>query len=304
MVLLAAGLSGLAIAGAFWATVHSYFGQTALSSRLSKLPADASVPIREDRDAPLGAKGKSTVNVSDLGSDRILHNLFLAGIRNWRTIRVFQAFTKLSFILPSALGVVYLLSGRLSSANLFSLGALGLGLFLFVHAFTTLLKKKRQSKIVRTLPEFFDLLVVCIEAGLNFTAALPRVIKECDPQDPLVREFAVMYHEYLGGLSMAQACERLAKRCGVPDLSVILNSVVQCDQMGTSLANTLRVQADELRDKYRQRMREKAHQISVKILFPIMLILGGVLLPMSFGPVVYKLNRALEHTQPAHGGSR
>ena len=115
-------------------------------------------------------------------------------------------------------------------------------------------------------------------------------------KEPIVKEFDHMHHELMGGLSLPQACDRLARRCEVPDLSVILISIVQSDQMGSGLAQVLRVQAHELRDKLRQRMREKAYRIPVKLLFPMVLIFM-TLFAMTLGPAFLTLSTGFDLQQ-------
>jgi tight adherence protein C len=146
--------------------------------------------------------------------------------------------------------------------------------------------------ILRSLPQFLDLLLISVEAGMAFTAALERVIKEVDPREPLTREFSQMYHEFLGGLPLSEACERMTKRCQVPDVGIVLSSIVQSDQMGASLGNNLRIQSGDLRDKYRQRLRARAHKIPVKIIFPMLLSFGMIFF-LTLGPAFYQLQYLL-----------
>ncbi len=235
---------------------------------------------------------KDVLSYEDCGNDRIKQDLFLAGVRKQGQVKWILLFHKAIIFFPFIyLGWRWLMNSlnwNLFFYALVSYFALSVTSSLLVRGF----KIKRQKKIKRAMPEFFDLMIVCLEAGLNFTAALPRVIKDSEPDEPLVKELDLLYHEFLSGLPLPVACERATKRCQVPEFTRILNAIVQSDKMGTSLSNTLRVQAAELRDKLKQLMREKAHKIPVKLIFPIALILVGVLMPLLGGTAFYRLYTA------------
>ena len=188
--------------------------------------------------------------------------------------------------------ISHALQGQLDLKHSMSALLAGVIIYLYTHLILKIAREKRQKLILRSLPQFLDLLVVCVEAGLSFTAALERILKEMEKENPLTKEFKVMYNEFLGGLSLKQACERLDKRCDVPDLSLLLTSIVQSDQMGASLGNTLRTQATEIRDKYRQRVRTRALKIPVKILFPMIPIFLAFML-VNLGIIGFQINNAI-----------
>ncbi len=88
------------------------------------------------------------------------------------------------------------------------------------------------------------------------------------------------------GQSRRQAYEALANRSNVPDLRRFMRAVIQADTYGISIADVLRTQADEMRMKRRQRAEEKAMQIPVKVIFPLMLCILPVLFIVLLGPAV------------------
>lgn len=289
-IFFSACLLGLSTACVAWVMVHHFQSRAVLANRMTGVTDGYTFPYALPGQSLLGKNDDhSTITLDESYADKTARQLFLAGFRSQKTVRFYANLKRLSLILPFGLILLYLLTNSLTIKNFISSWALGAMFYFYVHFLLIKLKQKRQRSILRDLPQFFDLLVVCIESGLNFTAALPRVIQELDPKAPLIREFNTMHYEFLGGLSLTQACDRLSRRCEVPDLSVILNSVVQSEQMGSALANTLRIQSEELRDKQRQRMRERAHQIPIKILFPMMLIFITLFI-MTLGPAGTKLN--------------
>jgi len=292
MILLPAFLFAISAGCAIWIVIRRYENQRAMSNRLSRLAQDAPSPTNLYEKPMIGLKKETELTQATNKSDKLANELFLAGMRSKRQLQIYKLLLKLSLIVPFIIIGIFALTGSLDMENMIRAGFVGLAIAVYVRFSVKVALKKRRKKILRELPQFLDLLVICVEAGLNFTAAIERMLKEVDPNEPLTKEFSLMYQEYLGGFSLAQACGRLDKRCGVADLSVILNAIVQSDQMGASLGGTLRVQAEELRDKYRQRMREKAYRIPIKILFPTLMIFFTIFV-ITLGPTFYQMSKVM-----------
>jgi len=287
-ILMIAALIGFATSFVCWVTMRRHMETALLKSRTSSMVGAIQLPYPIGGSAADLGGGAGWVTLEDARKDKIARDLFVAGLRDRRTVRLFHLLNHLSWFLPVTLMVGAVLMrlptlmdiGLWCAAGLFAFGALRLTL--------RSLKAKRQKRILKIMPQLLDLMIVCIEGGLNFTAALPRVLREMDSKEPLVREFALMHHEFMGGIPLREAMDRLAARCEVPDLAVVLNAITQSEQMGTSLGQTLRIQAAQLRDKKRQRMREEAQKIPVKIIFPAMLILSTLFIVV-LAPSVYQI---------------
>jgi len=293
MLSFSAVLFGISVGCLCWILVQRQQSRSLVTHRLSEVQTGLSLPYPLVKEPLLESKKKTSVTLDNSYEDKVSRQLFLAGYRSQPQIKFFRSLIKLGVVLPVILIALYTLKGALTFKGFLLAVALG-GVFAFcIPLMIGNLKRKRQKRIARVLPEFLDLLVVCIEAGLNFSAALSRVLQEIDPKEPLTQEFKLMHQEFLNGLPLNQACDRLAQRCEVPDLSVILSAVIQSEQMGSGLAKTLRVQANESRDKYRQRMREKAHQMTIKIIFPAMLIFATIFI-IALGPAGYKFLRLMQ----------
>ena len=311
MLLLTASLFAISAAGSAWVFARWRHSRNLVADRLSNMPGHMTFPYNIYDASAIGSKKSYDIPVDKMmGQKRMAEDLFLAGVRNQKNIRFFFFLIQLSIILPLCMVAGYALAGSLHFNNLLGAVIVGVVVFVTTRIFVQILKKKRQQRILKNLPQFLDLIIVCVETGLSFTSALERILKEEDPKEPLTQEFNLMYHEFLGGLSLPQACERLDKRCGVPDLSVILSAVIQSDQMGASLGNSLRVQAAELRDKLRQRVRTKAFQVPVKILFPMMLIFFAFIL-LNLGYIGFQLNTVITNNElfkvkakPSSGAAR
>lgn len=286
--MLTAIFIALFVAGVFWVVMRYAWDRQIIQKRMEE-PAGAQI----FSGAPEGSllRAGDEVTLENVGRDPISKDLFLAGIRLRRQATVIKFLLKVSIFAPFVILFVYSLDG-LTYGDAFRAILLGGGLHFYIRLFVKTAKQKRQKRILRALPQFLDLLVVCVEAGLSFTSAVERLLKDSDPRGELTRELQLMHYEFLGGLSLQQSADRLAARCETPDLTLLMHSIINSDTMGSSLAGTLRTQSVELRDKYRQRLRARAHQIPVKILFPTMLIFV-TLFVMALGPTFYQLDKSM-----------
>lgn len=147
--------------------------------------------------------------------------------------------------------------------------------------------KKRQEQIQNDLPDTLDQIMISVEAGLGFEAALGRAAKS--GVGPLSEEILRTLHEMQMGVPRRAALHNMANRSSVPDLRNFVFAVVQSEQHGLPIAETLRIQAAELRDKRRQRAEERAVKIPVKITFPLVLCVFPALFIVLLGPAALKV---------------
>jgi tight adherence protein C len=132
-----------------------------------------------------------------------------------------------------------------------------------------------------------DLLTISVEAGLGFDAAMAQVVRNVD--GPLSQEIARMLHELQLGVSRADAFRKLADRTDVEELRGFVVSMIQANKFGVGVANVLRAQARELRQKRKQRAEQKAMQTPVKILFPLIFCVLPSLFVVVLGPGVIRI---------------
>lgn len=149
----------------------------------------------------------------------------------------------------------------------------------------------RRKEMERSLPDIIDLLVISVEAGLGFEAAMGRVVQNVP--GVLSEEFSRTLAETRVGVSRHDALKAMSERTDVDDLNSFILSLIQADQFGVSIARMLRVQADEMRVRRRQRIQEKAFAAPVKMIFPMI----GCIFPSIFivilGPAVISISRNL-----------
>lgn len=127
--------------------------------------------------------------------------------------------------------------------------------------------KRRRTAILGQLPDMMDLLCISVQAGLSFDAALRRITDRMT--GPLIEECALMLQEVRFGMTRRQSLERLADRCELQEVSLWTAAIIQADKLGVSLADTLVIQADNMRENRRQRVRKLAQQAPIKMLFPL-----------------------------------
>jgi tight adherence protein C len=148
---------------------------------------------------------------------------------------------------------------------------------------------QRQHQITKSLPDAFDLITTCVEAGLGLEAALTRVAEKVE--GPFADELARSLHEISLGKARSAALKELADRTGVPDLVTFVNAVIQAERMGSSVGAVLRVQAEQLRTRRRQRAEEQAYKAPVKMIFPLVLCIFPTLFIVILGPAVITIMR-------------
>jgi tight adherence protein C len=149
---------------------------------------------------------------------------------------------------------------------------------------------RRRNEIRRSVPNMLDLMVVCMEAGLSLNAAIQKIAEETtDTHKSLSEELNLVNQEILIGKTRADAFRNLARRTGMEELRSLAVMLIQADKLGTSIANSLRVLADALRTKRRQRAEEAAHKTSVKLVFPLVLLIFPEILVILLGPAVITL---------------
>ena len=145
----------------------------------------------------------------------------------------------------------------------------------------------RQTRIRKSLPDIIDLLVVSAEAGTGLDGALVVVTKR--KKGPMADEFNRVLTEMRLGKSRHEAWTDMAERVGLMELSMLVAALRQAEELGVSIANTLRTQADSLRTRRSARIRQLAATLSVKMLFPLIFCILPALFIVVLGPGLLSL---------------
>lgn len=150
--------------------------------------------------------------------------------------------------------------------------------------------KARQDIILRTLPSAIDLISISAEAGMGFDQAVNYVRRQT--AGPLADEFSITLNEIRLGKPRIEALNNLSYRTGVDDMKNFVAAITQSFQLGTSIVETLRVQADSIRLKARQRAQERAMRAPVKMLIPLVFFIFPALLVVILGPAVVSISKS------------
>jgi len=142
--------------------------------------------------------------------------------------------------------------------------------------------RQRQDEILLSLPYAIDILSISVEAGMGFDAAVAYTVRKI--KGPLADEFARTLNEARLGKPRLEALDELGKRTGVEELKVFISAVIHSSRLGSSLASTLRIQADTIRTRRRQRVQEQAMKAPVKMVIPLVLFIFPALLIVILGP--------------------
>jgi tight adherence protein C len=154
--------------------------------------------------------------------------------------------------------------------------------------------EERRVEMQKALPDILDLLVISVEAGLGFDSALSRVVATVP--GPLSQEFFRMLQETRVGVSRRDAMRHLMDRTDLDELRSFLLAMIQAEAFGVTIANVLRVQADEMRIKRRQRAQEKAFAAPVKMVFPLVFCIFPALFIILLGPAAIQITEAFAST--------
>lgn len=194
-------------------------------------------------------------------------------------------FGAIRLVAAAVMAAVGLLVGLLMGGLVYTVGALVIGAALGYYLPVLWLKQKvdaRRAQIQKGLPDAMDLLVIAVDAGLGFDAALARVTDKY--KNALSDMFAKVLREVSLGRPRLEAMDEMGRSSGVDDLHNFIQAIIQSEQFGTGIGKILRIQADEMRRKRRQRAQEKAAQATLKMMLPMVGCIFPTLWIVLLGP--------------------
>lgn len=151
--------------------------------------------------------------------------------------------------------------------------------------------KSHQQKIRDQLPDVFDLLAVCIGAGLSFDNALLKVIEKME--GPFIDELMTVFRQMQMGVSRVDALSALSDCTDIPELKTFVSAVVQASQLGIPINNVMKVQSQQLRDTRRETAKERGNKAAVKMSLPIMIFIFPALFIVILGPTVINVMNSM-----------
>lgn len=277
------------LVGLFLVLLFSQESST-LVERLTQLGAGGPAPVKEVSEPSRKRVERVLSDVSKLlppsarEVSQFRRLMIRAGYRRPETVGALRG---MKVLLPIALVLLVYFTGwyQYSPVPIFLCAAV-FG-FLIPDFWLTWRVKHRQHRLVLALPDALDLLVICVEGGLGLDQSIARVAEELEYTHPeLSDEFHLINLEMRVGRSRLEALQELAERTGVDDVKALVGMLVQTDRFGTDLAQALRVHADSLRTKRRQRAEEMAAKTSVKMVPPLVFFVFPALFVVLLGPAV------------------
>jgi tight adherence protein C len=218
-----------------------------------------------------------------------------------------RAYTLLRLVLVVGLPVLVVLlvwlSGSVPSLmKLWTMLLISAALGLYVPSlFIRAKADRRERQIINAFPDALDLMLVCVEAGLALESAFDRVGKEMALTHPLLAEqLGTVVLELRAGRSREDALRRMAERTGADEIRAFATLLIQSTNLGTSVAQTLRVYASEMRERRRMRAEEKAHRLPVLLSVPLVACMLPVMIGVLMLPAVIRVIRVL--IPALHGG--
>ncbi len=203
-------------------------------------------------------------------------------------------------VLAVLLVVAFIVTGRFSiNPLLFTLLPLLLGALL-PDLWLTRRIAKRKGRLLLAIPDALDLTVVCVEAGLSLDQALMRISRELRPSYPDLGDELYLYElEVNAGRKRDEALRNLGKRSDVEDLKSLVAVLVQADRFGVSVAQSLRIFAESMRTKRRQRAEERAAKMAIKMVPALVFFILPGIFVVIIGPAIIT---AVRHLLPALSG--
>ncbi|MBA3666825.1 MAG: type II secretion system F family protein [Sphingomonas sp.] len=253
--------------------------------------------------AMVTALERAGVSLVDTKDATLRSRLIAAGYRQDYAPRIYSL-ARLIMVIALPLFVFALLWLSGSSPSLFKLYLIGavaalLGLY-FPSLWVRARASGRQREIINGFPDALDLMLVCVEAGLGLESAFSRVGMEMTRSHPLLAEqLGTVVLELRAGRSQEDALRRMADRAGADEIRAFATLLIQSHKLGSSVAQTLRTYASEMRERRRMRAEEKAHRLPVLLSIPLVVCMLPVMIGVLMLPAVIRTIRVII---PAMGG--
>ena len=244
-----------------------------------------------------GAIEKSGIPLVDIKDQTLRAKLIAAGYASPVAPRAYSLIRLALVIgLPVLLfGWLALLGQRPSITKLYVEAVVAAGFGLYLPALYIRAKAaRRQRDLINGFPDALDLMLVCVEAGLGLEAAFSRVGMEMTRSHPLLAEqLGMVVLELRAGRSREDALRRMADRAGVDEIRAFATLLIQSTKLGSSIGQTLRIYAAEMREKRRMRAEEKAHRLPVLLSIPLVACMLPVMIGVLMLPAVIRTMRVL-----------
>ena len=226
--------------------------------------------------------------------NQLKQNLNYAGFRHAETFELFNA-ARAALLLLAIIICLFIFTFYGMSSGVIRLAALFvLFMFFLPNLWLKSKIKARQEAISLSLPPTLDLLVTCMEAGLNLEQALDRVTREIVQSDPeLADELQVVIRELNAGLGLGHSFKKLGQRVSSTDLRNLCNVIIQSATLGASLGRAMREYANGARRKRELKLEEDAGKVTAKMTLPLTLCLLPSAMIAMLAPAIVTIIQSL-----------
>jgi tight adherence protein C len=251
--------------------------------------------LDEEEGPSFGAFAKNLgkrLNTDEGEVSRLKEKLIQAGYRKRNMVETYLGI-RVIVLMSSALFAIFIASNANMSSNkaiFLSLVLVSIGL-IAPTVFLNSRIQERQKEIGRMLPDAMDLIVICVEAGLSMDQSINRVGQEINVSSPMLsKELIQTALEIEAGVGRAEAFRKLAVRTGIEDLRILSAMIIQAEQFGTSIAKSLRLQANTMRVKRSQKVEEQAAKLPSKMVIPMIMFIMPALFAVLMGPAIVRIS--------------
>lgn len=240
---------------------------------------------------------KRGISLLDTNNAGLVAKLAAAGYTSPQAPRVFTLIRiGTTLCLPLLLVAATLINGAPPSLfKLYMFGSVLAVLGLYVpNLWVSARASRRQDQITRGFPDALDLMLVCVEAGLGMEAAFDRVGREMATTHPLVASLlANTVLELRAGRGREDALRRMGQRAGVDQIKSFATLLIQSNKLGSSIGQTLRIYATEMRERRKMLAQEKAHRLPVLLSIPLVACMLPVMIGVLMLPAAIRVVRQL-----------
>jgi tight adherence protein C len=266
-----------------------YGSQAEISANLEDI--EMSVPFSQRVIMPvLQALARFTTQFAPQNAlEQTQRQLNLAGNPNGLTPSIIWAM-RLGMMIGLAAVILFLMGrkgGIWIPMSILGGGALG---FMMPQMWLTSKIQRRQENVLKALPDALDLMSICVEAGLGFDQAMAKVYEKWENE--LALAFGRVIREIQVGKTRRDSLRAMSESMDVADLTSFVAAIIQADQLGVSISRVLKIQAEQMRIKRRQRAQEKAQQAPIKMMIPMALLIFPTIYLVILGPAAIQLFKA------------
>ena len=305
-VSLLAALFGIVAVGSFYAATAATTRQLA-RKRLHPDGQPSEVPLRigslrSDKIESawltlVNGIEKAGLSLTDTKDPALRQRLIAAGFNAPHAPRVYTLVrTIMVFALPVlVLGLFWLMNATPSLTKLYFAMIISASLGLYLPSLVIRVRAaRRMEEIINGFPDALDLMLVCVEAGLGLEAAFARVGMEMTASHPrLAEQLGAVVLEMRAGRNREDALRRMADRAGADEVRAFATLLIQSTKLGSSIAQTLRIYASEMRERRRMRAEEKAHRLPVLLSIPLVACMLPVMIGVLMLPAAIRVVRAV-----------